>query len=296
MIRQAHRDLLWLERSVHCNAIGEKSADVFDIHAHILPALDDGPRTAEEAIATISALAAEGITGIVATPHFNDRYPHVAASEVQAHVNRLQCLVYQAGISVQLWAGHEVHLDAGVAAALAQGLAATINHGPYVLLELPTHEFPVFLHGLIGQIRSKGFVPVIAHAERYTPVWQNPEVLIPLIEAGALLQITASSLVGFFGRRARQTAEMLLQHNLAHVLASDAHAVSDRPPRFATGLRAAEALMGRERVREMVIEVPRAIVYGGPVAVPRILAPPRMKPGARAPDGWREIWRSRFSR
>jgi len=244
---------------------------LFDIHTHILPAIDDGPRTIEAAITAIMALAAEGVTDIVATPHFNDRYLRVPSHEVRARVQVLQRAANQAGIAVRLWAGHEVYLDAGTAENLARGIAAPINQGPYVLLELPTQDFPIFLSGLIDQIQLKGFVPVIAHVERYMPTRRDPDVLIPLIEAGALLQVTASSLIGLFGQRVRQTAEILLQRNLAHVLASDTHAVTDRPPQFAAGLRAAEALVGQKRVCEMAIEVPRAIVAGAPVVVPPIL-------------------------
>jgi protein-tyrosine phosphatase len=248
---------------------------MFDIHAHILPAIDDGPRTLEEAIQTVSALAAEGITDIVATPHFNDRFPHVPAAEVQERVQALQRVVSQAGIPVRLWTGHEVHLDDEVEDALARSEAATINDGPYVLLELPSHEFPVFLPGLIGRLRMKGFVPVLAHVERYRPTCRDPEVLVPLVEAGALLQVTASSLVGLFGTQVQQTAELLLQRNLAHVFASDAHAMTDRPPMFAAGCREAERLVGRQRVWEMVIDVPRAIVQGVPITPPPVLAPAR---------------------
>ncbi|MGH2515423.1 MAG: tyrosine-protein phosphatase [Ktedonobacterales bacterium] len=246
---------------------------MFDIHTHILPAVDDGPRTLEEALQTVAALAQEGITDIVATPHFNDRYPHVSAAEVQERVTALQRVTRQAGIAARLWAGHEVHLDAGVEEALSKGIAATINDGPYVLLELPSSDFPVFLEGLIGRLRMKGFIPVIAHAERYRPTRRDPEVLAPLVEAGALLQVTASSLVGLFGAQVQQTAETLLRRNLAHVFASDVHAITDRPPHWASGLRRAEALIGRKRVWEMTVEVPEAIVRGAPVAVPPVLAP-----------------------
>jgi protein-tyrosine phosphatase len=243
---------------------------VIDIHSHILPGVDDGPRTPDEALEVLAALASEGVQGVVATPHFNDQYTQLSAAEVQARVETLHGLAHDAGISMHLWAGHEIRLKADIEQALAQGSAATINGGPYVLVELPTQEFPVFLPELIGRLRVRGYVPVIAHAERYQPTWQDPTVLEPLVELGALMQITATSLVGTFGRRARHAAETLLTRNVAHVIASDCHALKDRPPNLAASLRAAESLVGRERLHELTVNVPRAIVLGKSVLIPPI--------------------------
>ena len=240
---------------------------MWDIHAHILPGLDDGPRNLGESLATLRALAHEGVTHIVATPHFNSHYPRIPATEVQARVDELQQTAYAYGLPVALFAGHEIHLDADVEPALMQRRASMIHNGPYFLLELPSQSFPVFLPSLIGQFRLAGLIPVLAHVERYRPTHENVDVLLPLLEAGALLQVTASSLVGQFGPAVRQTAETLLRRDLVHVLASDVHAITDRPARFAEGARAAESLVGTERVLELTDDVPQAIVRGLPVRV-----------------------------
>jgi protein-tyrosine phosphatase len=243
---------------------------VFDIHVHLLPGIDDGPRTLDESLRTAAALVREGITHAVATPHFNDEFPHVPVAEVRERVAELQGALDDAGITLHVYAGHEVHLDDDLAVPLRNGQAATLNGTRYVLLELPTRRFPVFLEGTVGHLRMAGFVPVIAHAERYQPVWADPDLLIPYIEAGALIQITASSFTGRFGSHAQRTAEKLLRRNLGHVLASDAHALSLRPPHFAEGVQAVKALAGADRAREMTVDVPRAIVHDQPVRIPPI--------------------------
>lgn len=255
---------------------------MFDIHTHVLPAIDDGPQTVEEALDIIGTLVHEGITNIVATPHYNDSYPHVSASEVRERVEILQRVVHEKGLKVHLWPGHEVSLDADTQEALTSRNASTINGGPYVLLELSKHEFPIFIGSIVSRLCANGFFPVIAHAERYLPVLHDPEVLVPLVEAGAVLQITASSFVGFFGQKVRQTAEVLMRRNLAHVIASDAHAVAVRAPRFVEGLRAAEQIVGSQRVREMVLYVPQAIVQGKSISVPPIIQ--------SSTRYWRRLW------
>lgn len=246
---------------------------MFDIHSHILHAIDDGPRTITESLATLAQLASEGLTDVVATPHFNDRYPHVPISDVEVRVHELQATAHRQGIEINLWAGHEVHFDGDVEKALRAGIAGTINRGPYLLLELPSHDFPIYLSTFIGRLRSLGYVPVIAHVERYAPIRRNPDALVPLIELGALTQITASSLTGHFGSSVRTVVETLVKRNLAHVIASDAHAVTDRPSRFQEGMRVAEALVGRTRVRQMVVDTPRAIIHGEVISVPEMVEP-----------------------
>lgn len=256
---------------------------MFDIHSHILHAIDDGPRTIGESLATLANLANEGFTDVVATPHFNDQYPHVPISEVEARVHELQVAAHRGGIEIHLWAGHEVQLDGEVETALREGIVGTINRGPYFLLELPSYDLPIYLPTFIGRMRSLGYVPVIAHVERYAPIQRNPDAIVPLIELGALTQITASSLCGHFGSKARMAAETLVKRNLAHVIASDAHALSDRPSRFQEGVRVAEALAGSECVRHMVVDTPRAIIRGEFIRVPVV--------GQRKPK--RRFWRLR---
>jgi protein-tyrosine phosphatase len=244
---------------------------MIDIHAHVLPGADDGPETEDEALATLWALAAEGVSEVVATPHFIDHYPRLSAAEVGERVAALQRQANQSGLAVRLYAGHEVHLDVDTEQALERGQAATLNGGPYVLLELSSEAFSPYLPLALARLVRRGFVPVIAHAERYTPVRQDPEVLVPLVEAGALLQITCSSLAGRFGTTVRETAQILLRRNLAHVLATDTHSLARRRPHLGEGLRVAEALVEPERIRELTVDVPRAILAGERVAVPAIL-------------------------
>lgn len=240
---------------------------MFDLHAHILPSVDDGPADLEEALTVLTALARAGVHGIVATPRFCRRYPRLAPEDLHRRARALERLARHAGLSLRIWAGHEVSLNTDIERHLARGAIATVNDGPYVLCDLPTLALPAGLPGVIARLRRDGYIPVLAHPERCTVIRRDPDALVPLVEAGALTQLTLSSLTGSFGPGVRRTAETLLRHNLAHALASGTHSLKDHPSRVAVALRAAELLAGRERVRQMTVDVPRAIIEGLPVAV-----------------------------
>ena len=240
---------------------------MIDLHTHILPGIDDGPRTVMESLQIVAALAGEGCTDLVATPHYGDGCARVGASAVRARVEALSAVVREAGIDIRLWPGHEIQLDANLTDALARDEVASINNRPYLLLELPASQFPTFLGALLGQMRTQGYIPLIAHGERYLPIWHNPDLLVPLVEMGVLVQITAASLLGVFGPQAKHTAETLLGRRLAHVISSDAHRVNFRPPRLPASLAAAERLIGGEAVHRMTVEVPSAILRGEAVPI-----------------------------
>lgn len=244
---------------------------MIDIHSHILPALDDGPESFEEAVKLVAALAAAGVTQLVATPRYGPQHTQIDAAEVERRVQALERLLHRQRIFVRLWPGHEASLEVDIERLLVTRTLATINDGPYVLLDLPTLAIPRSLLGLIPRLRRIGFVPILAHVERCTEIRRNTDALVPLVEAGALTQVTVSSLVGGYGPGIRRTAEELLLRNMAHVLASGVHGMRDAPASVEAGLRAAQALVGRERLWELAIGVPQVIVQGGPVLAPHPL-------------------------
>ena len=244
---------------------------MIDIHAHILPALDDGPESFEEAVRVVAALAAEGVTQLVATPRYGPRYPQIAAAEVERRVRALERMLHRQRVFVRLWPGHEASMEVEIERLLIAGTLATINDGPYVLLDLPTLAIPPGLPGLIARLRRIGFVPILAHVERCTEIRRSTDALVPLIEAGALTQVTISSLTGGYGPGIRWTAEELLRRDMVHVLASGVHGMRDLPASIEAGLHAAQELVGRERLWELAVGVPQVIVQGGPVLAPRPL-------------------------
>jgi protein-tyrosine phosphatase len=238
---------------------------VLDLHSHILPGLDDGARTPAEALAIARASAAQGVTAIAATPHVRDDYPTTPA-QMEHGVAALRRELEREGVPVELLPGGE--LDLAVAAALDEEQLRRFSlagSGRYLLLECPYHGWPRTLLPTVESLLALGLVPVLAHPERNAEVQARLERLAPLVELGALVQITAASLDGRLGRASRTAGLELARRGLAHLLASDAHS----PDLRAAGLAAAAAALEDDGLsRYLTEEAPAAVVAGDPVPAP----------------------------
>jgi len=229
---------------------------MIDLHAHILPALDDGPATIDAALAMARAAAAGGTRAMATTSHvehmFNLR-PRQIADARAALAARLDA----EGIAVELLAGGEI------AAARLPDLgdddlrALALGGGPYVLLECPLDAVNAPMEELVSDLHERGFSVLLGHPERSPACQRDPDLLAALVDDGALAQVTPGSLLGDFGAIAQRTAHTMLADELVHVLASDSHDAIHRPPmlRIDAGLHPAEH-------EWMTTLVPEAIVDG----------------------------------
>ena len=238
---------------------------MIDIHAHIVPGLDDGVRTLEEARGLAELAAAEGVTVIVATPHVRGDFP-TTPRQMEAGVDAVRAELAAAGVAVDVLTGGEIDLvrlpqlgpDDLRRFSIAGG-------GRYVLLEFPYRGWPMALESALERLRAHGMRAVIAHPERNRAVQDRPEALAGAVAAGALVQVTAASLDGRLGRSPAAAARKLLRLGLVHVLASDAHAPDVRQ----CGLKAAADTLGDPGLAHfLTVEAPSAIVAGEEVAAP----------------------------
>lgn len=241
---------------------------MIDLHNHILPGVDDGAVTLADAVAIAQVACADGIHGIVATPHRRpDKYTAPPA-EAAKLLDEVRTSAREAGLTLDLYLGGEAYIAPDLVTQVQSGMALTINGGRYLLVEWPLHEFPRFSEEVVFELQVRGIVPIIAHPERYRFVQQDLSRLAGFVERGALVQITAGSLFSTLNRGYRKTAEALLTHGLAHVIASDSHNVGRRPPILSRARERASELVGPERARAMVEDVPRQIVENRPVDLP----------------------------
>ncbi len=201
-----------------------------DIHAHVLHNLDDGPADVEEALGLLRALAAEGVTTVVATPHVHPLYP-TTPEQRDGRLAELTDAATAAGLAIEIRAGGEIDLERVTSYDDAQIDAFALAGGPAVLVEFPwIHVWPLALAPTCGDLRRRGYLPVVAHPERAQAVQRQPDRLDQVIAAGAVCQVTTGSLAGRFGDSARQTAIELLRTRRAHLMATDAHSVRSRGP------------------------------------------------------------------
>ncbi len=233
---------------------------MIDTHLHILPGVDDGPDTLEEALALARALVQEGIHTAIATPHYNDEFPRRSALEIQARVGDMQYALDRCGIPLRLFPGHEVLIKSGLVEDIQAGKLATLNGSRYLLLELWPSAWIPETERVIFELRAAGIIPILAHVERYHAIQRDPNRLAALLEQGVLTQLTASSLSGIWGKTVHRCAETLLKKGLIHCIASDAHGLQKRAPGVEVGLQCAEKLLEQSFIRRMIETRPAAIV------------------------------------
>ena len=155
------------------------------------------------------------------------------------------------------------------------------DRGRYLLLELPYQQIPMHVDDTIFQLRLLGITPLMAHPERVAYYLEDIERVAASVRLGALTQVTAASLTGRFGDKARDFARALLERNLIHVLASDSHDVRYRPPILSEAVRVAASLVGEAAARRLVEGTPQAILDGRDVELEEAQARPR-RPGFAA--------------
>lgn len=243
---------------------------MIDLHCHILPGIDDGPGTMEDAVEMARVAARDGIHTIVATPHAADwtlAYKGDVA-ELDARIAQLQMEVDRQEIPLRILSGLEVYLTPETPSMYERGSIFSLNSSRYVLVEFPFEVFPAYTEHVLFELQLRGLVPLIAHAERYTELASKLEVLEQMVMRGMLLQVTSGSLLGYFGSQVRETAETLLTRRMAHVIASDGHSPVRRAPQLSEAVRRAAQIAGEEAATKMVTAVPLAIVEDRDVTVP----------------------------
>jgi len=244
--------------------------EVIDVHHHLLPGLDDGPPTLDDALALARAAVAAGTTTVVATPHVSWGYPANTAASIAEHVSALEDALAEASIPLRVLPGAEVAMTHAVDLSDEELTALHLGGGPYLLVECPLTGTAVGFELLLGSLLDRGHRILLAHPERCRGFQRDNELLARLVSRGALSQITASSLSGCFGRTVREVAHGLVREGLVHVVASDAHSVDRRPPSL---LAEVEQEGYAEQAAWLVGQVPRAILDGSRVPIMPVASP-----------------------
>jgi protein-tyrosine phosphatase len=237
---------------------------LIDLHTHVLPNVDDGAQSLDEALDLCHTAASDGTATLVVTPHSGAREgvpvgERLGLAQIREHAAALQRVLDKRGIPVTLVAGMEVFVEPDLADR-PPGALVTLGGSRYLLLEFAADLLPPGAADLAFRLQVAGYTPVIAHPERNAGIVREPEALYELVTRGCLAQVTAMSLTGAFGGVVRDTAELLLTSGLVHVIASDAHWYPDRPTGLSAAVERAAALVGRARAQAMVTAIPQAIL------------------------------------
>jgi protein-tyrosine phosphatase len=232
---------------------------MIDIHHHLLFGLDDGAKDLETSIAMVDAAASDGITHIVCTPHANARFPF----QPEVNEERLAAIRERANDKVTLGLGCDFRLTYdNIEDALKNRTKYTINQKQYLLVEFDDLMIPPGMKDVFYEFGVANMRPIITHPERNFTIQKHPERMKDWLREGCLVQVTASSLTGRFGRGAQQLAEQFLERNWVNFLATDAHNTESRPPRMREAYEFLAKHYGEDVAERLCVANPRAVFLG----------------------------------
>jgi protein-tyrosine phosphatase len=233
-----------------------------DAHCHLLPGIDDGPRTMDAAIALARHAVKSGIASAILTPHvFPRRYDNTLAGIVAA-TKAFRAELAARDIRLALGCAAEVHIGPEIMALAEEGtlpLLGTVDGFDIVLLEFPDSHILPGSDKLAAWLLARNIRPLIAHPERNKDVMRDINAIAPFVQMGCWLQLTACSVTGSFGTDCRKRSRQLLERGWVYLVASDAHDTPARYPELEPGRAAAEDVVGEAESWRLVRERPGAI-------------------------------------
>lgn len=193
---------------------------MIDFHSHILPGIDDGAKNLEQSIAMVNEAKKVGFTKIISTSHYMENYYECNEKNRKELLEQVQKNVN----GIELCLGNEIYITNNIIELLKNGQASSINGTKYVLFEFPLITTrPMNDKEVIYRLVENGYIPIIAHPERYPFIQENPDYLFELEEMGALFQANYGSIIGMYGLKAKKTLKILLKNNLISFFGSDVH-------------------------------------------------------------------------
>jgi protein-tyrosine phosphatase len=243
-----------------------------DIHCHLLPEIDDGSSSLPESLAMARMAVADGVETVVVTPHQLGSFGKNRGDEIRRRTRELQTALEQAAIPLKLLPGADVRIEDSMLERIRSGDVLSLgDRGKHVLLELP-HELYFPMEPVLEGLRSMGMVGVLSHPERNEGILRDPRIAARLVDLGCLMQVTTGSLTGTFGPDCQTMAEGMLAEGLVHFIATDAHGIHRRRPRFLSAFDRVADLVGADVGEMICCELPAAVAAGVETPVGRLPA------------------------
>lgn len=236
---------------------------MIDLHSHLLPGIDDGASSIEEALSLARIAVADGITHMAVTPHVHPGRFENTQQSILPVFEQFQAALVENEINLEVFAAGEVRLSAemlGMFALKQLPFLGEWNEQRVMLLELPHSHVPPGSDKLVQRLMDRGVVPMIAHPERNKGIMSDVSKLAPFVELGCLFQLTAMSVAGNFGVEAKRLSDEMLDKGWVTVIASDAHNSDRRPPVLSEAVEAASQLIGQAEARRLVWDNPAKII------------------------------------
>lgn len=240
---------------------------MIDIHCHILPGVDDGADTIEDALDMAQMASESGVKEIIATPHtcvpvFLPNYKSISLLD---GFKRLSDEIKNAKIPLEIYTGAEILCTKDMPKLLEQGKLLTLASSNYILVEFYFDADPEYIDSMLDIVQSYGLVPVIAHPERYYAVQDHPYMVEEWNDKGYVIQLNKGSVSGWFGHRTQRAARWMLSNGFVHVIASDAHDIDKRTPTMKRVREYLEDELVYKYVELLFDENPKRIISNMPI-------------------------------
>ena len=216
-----------------------------DIHAHILPGIDDGAKDMETAVQMLKIACRNGTGHIIATPHYIPGETQYHPSLVTELCSKLNMEAEKEAIPCTVYPGSEIFISPDLPRLYADNQVITLNHSSYLLIEMPMAGIPTYTDSVLYELQLMGVTPIIAHPERNQDIIEEPVIIKKLVERGILTQINAGSVTGLYGKKVQKTALKLIKQGLVHFIASDAHTTHTRTPDLSMAIHVLRKKMRR---------------------------------------------------
>ncbi len=234
---------------------------MIDIHNHSLYGVDDGAKSIEISVEMLRVAKNQGIHAMILTPHYRHGMFDYPLEDIEDHFERLKRRAAEIGIKIYL--GCEYHVNSTMLEAFQSGRCRTLADGDYVLTEYSYETEYSYIVQNTKQLLSNGYIPVIAHVERYRCFFCAPERCGELRQLGAIIQMNVDSVLGLEGWNTKRFCKKVLKNNWADVIASDAHGISERANHLGKCCKYVEKKYGRPYAMRLFCDNPGKIISNG---------------------------------
>lgn len=241
---------------------------MIDLHCHILHGIDDGAKTIDDSIDMAHAAVKEGITHVLATPHHMVRDWDNEKTKVLKLVKELQEELDSREIPLTIFPGQEVRLYGDIIKDIEQNKILFVDEQKqYLLIEFPSTSIPHYTERLFYELQSTGVTPIVVHPERNRAIQEHPNRLKNIVNKGALAQLTAASYTGGFGKKIQKLSSQLIEANMVHFIASDAHNTTNRSFHMKEAYKKIEKEFGKGKKAEFLLTA-KDLINGDTVIAP----------------------------
>lgn len=243
---------------------------MIDMHSHILPNIDDGSGSVEETLNLIEEAKKVGFTKIVVTPHYIEGYYEKDEETRKELIDNISNKVK----NIELYNANEVYISENIIKLLQEKKISKINNTRYLLFEMPMNIKPMNLYEVVYEMMQYKIIPILAHPERYTFVFKEPDIIYDLIQKGVLMQANYGSLIGMYGKRTELIVKKFLQNNMIHMLGSDVHRQNSIYRKIPEVLEKLEKLIGKDELKKLSETNPMKVLNNDEI---QVIEPIRIK-------------------